>query len=68
MNTVTETTCIDFHAHALPQAFRNAVAELGIDPIAEDGFPLPAWSIEAHLQFMAERLRAVPRLLAINQL
>ena len=54
MNTVTKTMCIDFHAHALPQSFRNAVAELGIDPIAEDGFPLPAWSTEAHLQFMAE--------------
>lgn len=54
MHTVTKTTCIDFHAHALPQSFRDAIAELGIDPIAEDGFPFPAWNAEAHLQFMAE--------------
>lgn len=70
MNTVTttKTICIDFHAYALLQSFRNAVAELGIDPIAEDGFPLPAWSTEAHLQFTAEALLAVPQLPAINQL
>lgn len=54
MNTVTKIICIDFHAHALPKAFRDAIAKLGIDPMAEDGFPLPAWSAEAHLQFMAE--------------
>lgn len=28
--------------------------ELGIDPIEEDGFPLPKWSAEEHLAFMDE--------------
>lgn len=28
--------------------------ELGIDVMAEDGFPLPAWTLEDHRRFMAE--------------
>lgn len=45
---------IDVHSHALPQAYLGALAELGVDPVAEDGFPTPAWSEEAHLRFMDE--------------
>ena len=45
---------IDVHSHALPQAYLDALAELGVDPVAEDGFPTPAWSEEAHLRFMEE--------------
>ena len=45
---------IDVHSHALPQAYLDALAELGVDPVAEDGFPTPVWSEEAHLRFMEE--------------
>ena len=45
---------IDVHSHALPQAYLDALAELGVDPVAEDGFPTPTWSEEAHLRFMEE--------------
>lgn len=47
--------CIDFHAHPVTDAFRTTMEELGIDPIAEDGFPLPNWSTEDHLVFMNVR-------------
>lgn len=44
--------CVDFHAHPVTAAFRTAMTKLGIDVLAEDGFPLPEWSPEAHLEFM----------------
>ena len=43
---------IDVHSHALPASYLDALAELGIDPVAEDGFPTPEWSEEGHLSFM----------------
>lgn len=46
--------CIDFHAHPVTDAFRKAMANLGIDPMEEDGFPLPKWSAEEHLAFTDE--------------
>ncbi len=46
--------CIDFHAHPVSDAFRKAMKDLGIDPMEEDGFPLPKWSAEEHLAFMDE--------------
>ena len=46
--------CIDFHAHPIPEGFAEELKNLGIDPIEEDGFPLPAWSQDAHRQFMQE--------------
>ena len=46
------TGTIDFHAHPLTDDYRQAVARLGIDPIEEDDFPLPAWTAEDHLAFM----------------
>ena len=45
---------VDFHAHPVTAAFRESLSELGIDPIQDDGFPLPAWSAETHLDFMRE--------------
>ena len=45
---------IDVHSHALPQAYLDALAELGVNPVEEDGFPTPAWSEDAHLRFMEE--------------
>ena len=45
---------IDVHSHALPAAYLDALAELGVNPVEEDGFPTPAWSEDAHLRFMEE--------------
>lgn len=45
---------IDFHAHPVTPGFRKTMDDLGIDVVADDGFPLPAWSIDAHLAFMDE--------------
>ena len=43
---------IDFHAHPVPASFRQWLHTLGIDVIADDGFPLPKWSAQEHLKFM----------------
>lgn len=43
---------IDFHAHAILPAYVDALKNFGIDAVAEEGFPLPKWSVEEHLQFM----------------
>lgn len=45
---------IDVHSHALPQAYLDALTELGVNPVEEDGFPTPAWSEDSHLCFMEE--------------
>ena len=45
---------IDFHAHAILPGYVDALKILGIDAAAEEGFPLPKWSVESHLQFMDE--------------
>ena len=43
---------IDFHAHAILPSYIDALKKLGINAAAEEGFPLPKWSVEEHLQFM----------------
>ena len=43
---------VDFHAHPVDEAFRNQMDFLGIDPMEEDGFPLPEWDAEKQLAFM----------------
>lgn len=43
---------IDFHAHAILPSYVDALKKLKIDAAAEEGFPLPKWSVEEHLQFM----------------
>ena len=45
---------IDFHAHAILPSYINALKTLKIDAQAEEGFPLPKWSAENHLEFMAD--------------
>ena len=45
---------IDFHAHAILPSYVDALRILKIDAQAEEGFPLPQWSAEAHLQFMSD--------------
>ena len=52
MKDLSQYQCIDFHAHPVTPAFRQAMDDLGIDPLFEDGFPLPKWSVEDHLDFM----------------
>ena len=45
---------VDFHAHAMLPSYVDGLKRLGIDVAAEEGFPIPQWSEEAHLQFMAD--------------
>ena len=45
---------IDFHAHIITSEYKNGLLTLGIDPLKVDGFALPNWSVEAHLEFMRE--------------
>ena len=45
---------IDFHAHAITPAYVDALKNLGIDAVKVEGFPLPKWSVEEHLQFMSD--------------
>ena len=47
---------IDVHAHAILPSFVQGLKKLGIDAAAEEGYPLPAWSEEAHLEFMRQAL------------
>jgi len=42
----------DYHAHAITDSYRELVAKHGMS--LDEGFPLPQWSAEAHLQMMAE--------------
>lgn len=43
---------IDFHAHAILPGYVDALKSLKIDAAAEEGFPLPKWNVESHLEFM----------------
>ena len=45
---------VDFHRHAILPSYIRGMEELGIDPVAEEGYPLPNWSVEDHLAFMAD--------------
>ena len=42
----------DWHSHAIPDSYRELVARHGA--LLDEGFPLPQWSAEAHLQLMDE--------------
>lgn len=43
---------IDFHAHAILPGYVDALKSLKIDAAAEEGFTLPKWNVESHLEFM----------------
>ena len=45
---------VDFHAHAILQSYIDGLKRLGIDAQAIEGFPLPNWTVEAHLKFMED--------------
>ena len=46
-----ENGLTDYHAHAIPDSYRELVAKHSM--LLDEGFPLPQWSAEAHLQMMA---------------
>lgn len=56
MDTKRDYGTVDFHAHPVDDVFRREMDFLGIDPIEEDGFPLPAWDTQAQLTFMEEAM------------
>lgn len=45
---------IDVHCHMLLPSYLEGMKELGIDPLKEDGFPTPKWSVEEHIEYMKE--------------
>ncbi len=45
---------IDFHAHAILPSYIEGLKKLKIDAQAEEGFPLPKWTADEHLKFMAD--------------
>lgn len=47
-----ENALVDYHAHAITDSYRELVAKHGMS--LDEGFPLPQWSVENHLQMMAE--------------
>ena len=50
MSAMAQVT--DWHSHAIPDSYRELVARHG--SLLDEGFPLPRWSAEAHLQLMDE--------------
>ena len=46
-------TCglIDVHAHCLPPAYRQALADAGLASL-DGGYPIPAWSAQAAIDVM----------------
>ena len=47
-------TVIDVHAHVLPPSYLALLEKNGFDARRDEGFPTPAWSPEAHLEFADE--------------
>ena len=43
---------IDIHSHAITDGYITAVKAQGME--LDEGFPIPAWSVETHLSFMDE--------------
>ena len=42
----------DLHCHMIPASYLEAVTANGLE--MDEGFPIPAWSFDAHLKFMDE--------------
>lgn len=53
--TMSWAQVTDWHSHAIPDSYRELVARHGA--LLDEGFPLPQWSAEAHLQLMDEAER-----------
>ena len=43
---------IDVHCHMIPDSYLEAVKAHGME--MDEGFPIPDWSVDAHLEFMDE--------------
>ena len=43
---------VDMHSHMIPDSYLQAVKAHGME--MDEGFPIPSWDIDAHLQFMDE--------------
>lgn len=43
---------VDVHSHMIPDSYLEAVKAHGME--MDEGFPIPSWTAEAHLQFMDE--------------
>lgn len=43
---------VDLHSHMIPDSYMEALKMHGME--MDEGFPIPAWSADAHLQFMDE--------------
>lgn len=43
---------IDVHSHMIPESYLEAVKAHGME--MDEGFPIPSWNADAHLQFMDE--------------
>jgi quercetin dioxygenase-like cupin family protein/predicted TIM-barrel fold metal-dependent hydrolase/quinol monooxygenase YgiN len=52
MLTLRAQTLTDYHSHLITPEYRAALAEH--DMLLDEGFPLPQWSAEVHLQLMDE--------------
>ena len=53
--TLAMAQVTDWHSHAIPDSYRELVARHGA--LLDEGFPLPEWSAEAHLQLLERRER-----------
>lgn len=52
MATIQAQTLTDYHSHIITPEYRSALGEHNM--LLDEGFPLPQWSAEAHLQLMDE--------------
>ncbi len=52
LSSMAAAQVTDYHAHAIPDSYRELVAKHNM--LLDEGFPLPQWSAEAHLQMMSE--------------
>ncbi len=43
---------VDVHSHMIPESYLEAVKAHGME--MDEGFPIPSWNADAHLQFMDE--------------
>ena len=52
LSSMVAAQVTDYHAHAITDSYRELVAKH--DMLLDEGFPLPQWSAEVHLQMMSE--------------
>lgn len=53
-NNMLDIKTIDVHTHMLFPCYLEGLADMGVDPVREDGFPTPSWNAEDHLASMEE--------------